>query len=105
MSIKRIVSFKKKKRWGGGFPGDSVVKNLPANIGDPEFDPWSRKIPHAEKQLSRAPYLLNLGSRAQEPQLRKPLEPTFHNNEATTRSLHNATREGSPPATATEQPM
>ena len=23
----------------------SVVKNLPANAGDKEFDPWVRKIP------------------------------------------------------------
>ena len=34
-----------------GFSGDSVVKNPPANAGD-EFDPWSRKIPHAMKQLN-----------------------------------------------------
>ena len=35
----------------GGFPGGSVVKNLPANAGD-EFDPWPGKIPHAAEQLS-----------------------------------------------------
>ena len=28
-----------------GFPGGSVVKNLPANVGDAGFDPWIRKIP------------------------------------------------------------
>jgi len=27
-----------------GFPGGSVVKNLPANAGDVGFDPWVRKI-------------------------------------------------------------
>ena len=27
-----------------GFPGDSVVKNLPANAGDMSFDTWVRKI-------------------------------------------------------------
>ena len=27
------------------FPGGSVVKNLPANAGDIEFDPWVGKIP------------------------------------------------------------
>ena len=31
-----------------GFPGGSVVKNLPANAGEP----WSGKIPHAAEQLS-----------------------------------------------------
>ena len=29
-----------------------MVKNLPANAGDSGFDPWSRKIPHATRQLS-----------------------------------------------------
>ena len=35
-----------------GFPGDAVVKNLPANSGDPgeSFDPWIRKIPWRRKQ-------------------------------------------------------
>ena len=37
-------------RWG--FPGGSVVKNLPADAGEYVFNPWSRKIPHAAKQLS-----------------------------------------------------
>ena len=36
-----------------GFAADSVVKNLPANTGDTEFHPWSRKIPHAAEQLSQ----------------------------------------------------
>ena len=36
-----------------GFPGGSVVKNLPGNAGDTHrFDPRSRKIPHAPEQLS-----------------------------------------------------
>ena len=34
----------------GGFPGGSVVKNLPANAGD-TFDPWSGKILQASEQL------------------------------------------------------
>ena len=29
----------------GSFPGDSVVKNLPAKVGDASFDPWVKKIP------------------------------------------------------------
>jgi len=34
-----------------GFPGDLVVKNLPANAGDARcgFDPWVRKIPWRRK--------------------------------------------------------
>ena len=33
----------------GGFPGGSVVKNLPANAGDQRFDPWVGKIPWRRK--------------------------------------------------------
>ena len=35
-----------------GFPAGAVVKNLPANSGDPgdTFDPWIRKIPWRRKQ-------------------------------------------------------
>ena len=29
----------------GSFPGGSVVKNLPAKVGDARFDPWVKKIP------------------------------------------------------------
>ena len=39
-----------------GFPGGSVVKNLSASAGD-EFNPWSGKTPHAEKQLSQTQLL------------------------------------------------
>ena len=36
-----------------GFPGGSVVKNLPASEGDTgSTPPWSGKIPHAMEQLS-----------------------------------------------------
>ena len=34
------------------FPGGAVVNNLPANVGDTGFYPWSGKIPHAAEQLS-----------------------------------------------------
>ena len=34
------------------FPGDTVVKNLPANAGNTSYDPWSGKIPHTAEQLS-----------------------------------------------------
>ena len=43
-----------------GFPGGSVVKNLPAKARQHGFDPWSRKIPHASGKLS----LLSPRSRA-----------------------------------------
>ena len=33
-----------------GSPGGPVVKNLPCNARR-QFDPWSRRIPHAAEQL------------------------------------------------------
>jgi len=37
-----------------GFPGGSVVKNLPVNAGDTnQFNPWFRKTSHAAEQLSQ----------------------------------------------------
>ena len=35
-----------------GFPGGSVVKNLPANAGGDGLYPWFREIPQAAEQLS-----------------------------------------------------
>ena len=35
-----------------GFPGDSVVKNLPANVGDTSSIPGPGKIAQAVLQLS-----------------------------------------------------
>ena len=32
-----------------GFPGGAVIKNLPANGGDMEFDPWVGKFPWRRK--------------------------------------------------------
>ena len=32
-----------------GFPGGTVVKNLPANAGDAKDDLWVRKIPWSRK--------------------------------------------------------
>ena len=34
-----------------GFPGGSVLKNLPANAVDVGLIPASREIPHAEEQI------------------------------------------------------
>ena len=39
-----------------GFPGDSVVKNPPANAGD-RFDPSVRKTPWRRKQQSTQVFL------------------------------------------------
>ena len=35
-----------------GFPGGTVVENLPANAGGHGFEAWSGKIPHAAEQRS-----------------------------------------------------
>jgi len=40
-----------------GFPGGSVVKNLPANAGGPGFNPWVRKIPWRRKWLPTSVFL------------------------------------------------
>ena len=40
------------------------------------FEPWSRKIPHAVEQLTPAPQILSLCSRAREPQLLSPCATT-----------------------------
>ena len=34
------------------FPGDTVVKNLPANAGDKGSSPGPGRFPHAAEQLS-----------------------------------------------------
>ena len=39
------------KKYGRDFPGDPVVKSLPANAGD-GFDPWPVKSSHAVRQLN-----------------------------------------------------
>ena len=46
--ILQAIRQQKIKFLKGGFPGDSVVKNSPANAGDP----WSGKIPHVMEQVS-----------------------------------------------------
>ena len=45
-----VAAIFKKEGWrggGGGFPGGSVVKNLPANVGDMGLIPGAWTIPHA----------------------------------------------------------
>ena len=53
----------------GSFPGGSVVKNLPANVGDKrhEFDPWVRKIPFRKKWQPTAVFLPGKSHGQEEP--------------------------------------
>ena len=54
-----------------------MVKNPPCNARNMDVTPGpGRSHPHAEKQLGRAPQLLSLCSRAQEPQLESPRAAT-----------------------------
>ena len=47
LSYKPVIYFQNT----GGFPGGSVVKESICQQGD-GFNPWSRNIPHAARQLS-----------------------------------------------------
>ena len=64
----------------GGFPGGSVLKNLPASAGD-RFDSWFGKNPQAEEQL---------GPGAATTDVCRPKSPTI---EASTMSSLSTTRE------------
>ena len=67
-----------KNQWSRGFPGDSVVKNPPANAGDACSVPGLGRcnmLPALE-QLSPVLQLLSLCSRAREPQLLKAARPS-----------------------------
>ena len=57
------------------FPRGPVVKNPPTKGRTHEFDPWSRKIPCAERQLSLGATTTEpMHSRAHAPQQEKPLQ-------------------------------
>ena len=60
----------------GDFSGGAVVKNLPANAGDTGSSPGPGRSHMPWSNEARAPQLLNLRSRAQEPQLLNPCAPT-----------------------------
>ena len=47
-----FLKFKRLKTISLGFPGGSVVKKCALQCKGHQFDPWSRKIPHAKEQLS-----------------------------------------------------
>ena len=57
------------------FLGGSVVKNLPANVGDECSTPDSGIFHMLRGNEAHAPQLLSLCSRAWEPQLLKPSSP------------------------------
>ena len=56
----------------GDFPGGAVVKNPPANAGDPGSSPGPGRSHMPRSNYARAPQLLSLRSRAREPQLLSP---------------------------------
>ena len=64
----------------GGFPGGTVVKNLPANAEDTgsSFGPGRSHMLRSNE--ARVIHLLSLHSRTHKPQLLKPacLEPMLH---------------------------
>ena len=53
----------------GDFPGNSVVKNLPANAGDMSLIPGPGRFHMPQSYWAHVPQLLNLCA----------LEPTLHN--------------------------
>ena len=74
----------------------SGIKNLPAKAGDPDLTPNLERSHMLHNNETHGSQLLNLCSRAQEPQLLKPAHPkayTPQQGEATTMgSLLTATR-------------
>ena len=62
-----------------GFPGGTVVKNLPANARDTGSSPGPIRSHMPQSNWARAPQLLSLCSRAREPQ---PLSPCATTTEA-----------------------
>ena len=70
-----------KKEWNRGFPGGTVVNNLPANAGDTGSSPGLGRSHMPRSNKTRAPQLLSLRPRAREPQLLKlaRLEPMLCN--------------------------
>ena len=87
-----------------GFPGDSVVKNLPANTRDSGSSPGLGRSYIPQSDLACVPQLLSLGSSTQESQLLSPYaattkvlspySPCSATREATTmKGLRTTTRE------------
>ena len=59
-----------------GFPGGSVVKNLPANARDSDLIPCLGRSYIPQSGLACVPQLLSLGSSTQESQLLSPCAAT-----------------------------
>ena len=64
------------KRKVRDFPGGTVVKNPPANAGDTGSIPGLGRFHMPQSNSARVPQLLNLCSRALEPQLLSPRATT-----------------------------
>ena len=58
-----------------GFPGDSMVKNPPANEGDMGLIPDTARSHMLQSNQAHEPQLLSLSSRAWEQQLLKTTHP------------------------------
>ena len=90
-----------------GFPGDSMVKNPPASVGDMGSIPNSRRFYIPQSNQVQVSQLLSVHSKPLELQLWKPTCPRDFapTREATEmRSPYTATREQPPLATAREKP-
>ena len=85
------------KSFRKGFPGGSMVKNLPANAGDTGsvLDLERSHMPLSNK--ARGPQLLSLCSRAQELQLLNPCSATTEPREQRALSRARAPQQEKPP--------
>ena len=70
-----------------GFPGGTVVKNLPANAGDTGSSPGLRRSHMLQSNKARVPQLLSLRSTACEPQLLSPCATTTEAHAPRARAL------------------
>ena len=66
---------KKNKKQKEDFPGGPTVKNLPASARDTGSIHGPGRFHMPRSNSARVPQLLNLRSRAHEPQLLKPVHP------------------------------
>ena len=66
----------RKRRVVPAFPGGTVVKNLPVNVGDTGLSPGPGRSHMPQSNWARAPQLLSLLSRTCEPQLLSPCTTT-----------------------------
>ena len=89
-----------------GFPGGSVVKNLPANAGDTGLIPGPGRSHVPWSNQAQVPQLLSLCSRAQEPRLLSPRVTTTeaHMPYSPCCATREATSMSSPSTASTEEP-